>query len=399
MIIGSVSSLHNGHMGVKCSSNIKEFPGSLHFQALDAKLMHSVIENDKGVIDEGKLISEAINLGVGSFMPELMFESIVNNFAVAKNLYGERLIREICGCEPDYIEKNASVPEFRRWLKKRIQDKLDAMRFSKLLERDYSISEKGIELAALVMYVDELEKIVPTGMKGRREHRKSYIYGEKQNVRNYTKQSRYRDIALRNSIKTALRRGHRSLEKEDLRVFERSSKGMNHIIYALDASGSMKGKKIDSCKRAGVALVYKALSEKDMVGLIVFGKEVSKAIPPTNDFAMLVKEISSIHAAHETNLSATIKKSMELFSDSKVTRHLILITDVLPTVGTDPSTETLEAVSEARSAGITISVVGINLDDKGKNLGEKIVEIGKGRFYIAGTDNLDKVVLEDYYSI
>ena len=33
----------------------------------------------------------------------------------------------------------------------------------------------------------------------------------------------------------------------------------------------MKGPKIGACKRAGIALAYKAIEEKDKVGLIVFG--------------------------------------------------------------------------------------------------------------------------------
>ena len=61
---------------------------------------------------------------------------------------------------------------------------------------------------------------------------------------------------------------------------------------------------------------------------------------------------------------------------------------------------TLEEVSNARSQGITISLIGINLDKKGKELAEKIVELGEGRLYvIRSLDEVDQIVLEDYYSI
>ena len=39
----------------------------------------------------------------------------------------------------------------------------------------------------------------------------------------------------------------------------------------------------------------------------------------------------------------------------------------------------MNAVSSARENGITISIIGINLDTQGFNLAKKIVEIGQGR--------------------
>ena len=54
----------------------------------------------------------------------------------------------------------------------------------------------------------------------------------------------------------------------------------------------------------------------------------------------------------------------------------------------------------ARSNGITISMIGINLDKKGKELGEKVARLGDGKFYVVrDLDEVDKVVLEDYYSV
>jgi len=79
---------------------------------------------------------------------------------------------------------------------------------------------------------------------------------------------------------------------------------------------------------------------------------------------------------------------------------LILITDALPTIGEEPENETLKEASIARNNGITISLIGINLNEKGRKLAEKIVEIGRGRLYVVrDTEKIDKIVLEDYYSL
>ena len=385
---------------VKELGKAEELSGKLTFQQLEDKFMHSVLENDRKIIDSGKLISDAINQGMSSFSPDAMFEQLVKNYTIAKQIYGESMLRLISGYEPDYIKKNIGVPEFQRELKDIIQQKIEELKEQGFLLADNSLSEKGLELASLVLYFEELEKIVPKGVIGEKINEKPFVYGEKEDSRAYKKGDRYRDIALKKSVKLAVRRSHTFFHNKDLQVYEKQSKGQSCIIYAIDASGSMKGKKIESCKKAGIALAFKAINEKDKVGLIVFGSEIKEIIEPTSDFSRLLKEITKIKASKETDIVSTLQKAIELFPSGNITKHLILITDALPTKGEEPEKSTLEEASIARSNGITISLVGINLNEKGKRLAEKIVELGEGRLYIVrNLENVDKIVLEDYYSV
>ena len=385
---------------VKQLTEAEEISGKLSFQQLEDKFMHSVLENDKKTIDSGKLISDAVNQGMSSFSPDMMFEQLVKSYSIAKHIYGESIIRLVSGYEPDYVKKNIGVPEFQKELKERIHQKIEQLKEEGLLEKDNSLSEKGIELASLVLYFEELDKIIPKGFIGEKISKKVFVYGEKEEHRQYKKGDRYKDLALKKSVKIAIRRGHKALINEDLQVFERQAKGQTYIIYALDSSGSMKGKKIEACKKAGIALAYRALSQKDKVGLIVFGSEVEKIVEPTSDFTHLLKEITRLKASKETNLASTLKKAIEMFPRENITKHLILITDALPTTGDAPEKSTLEEVSVARSNGITISLIGINLEQKGKELAEKIVELGEGRLYVVrNLENVDRFVLEDYHSL
>jgi Mg-chelatase subunit ChlD len=396
----SIGSLQDDNIEVGSYSPIEELSGKLKFQALDDKLLHSVIEADKKTIEQGKLISDALSQGMGSFTPNLMFEQMVQNFSLAKQIYGERILRQVTGYETEYVERNIRIPEFQRLMQKKLKASLDELKREGILKDDYFISEKGIELASLILYTEELDKLASRGLAGRKERKKADQHGDKEDIKPFSRRESYRNIAVRKSLRTAIRRGHGQLMKEDLKVNVRRSKGHCSIIYALDASGSMKGEKIGSCKKAGIALAYKAIDEEDKVGLIVFGKEVQKAIPPTHDFGLLLSEITRIRASHETDIAATLKEAISLFPEGEDAKHLILITDAVPTKGDAPEKDTLEAVSEAAGAGITISVVGIGLDEKGKKLGEKIVEIGQGKFYVAENPaDIDAIVLQDYYSI
>ncbi len=376
---------------------IYELLGKVGSSFADKKLMHSVLEGDKEKIEDGKLISESINQGIGSFTPELMFENLVKDYSIANKIYGEAIIRRIAGYDPRYVEKNINIPEFRRELKAEIYKNIEDLQKKGIIDEQGQVTEKGIELASITMYVEELDHLVPKGFVGTKTKKTEDVYGDKLELTEYKKQP-YRDIATKSSVKLAIRRAHTEIQPRDLRTFKRKSKGQISIVYALDASGSMKGKKIEQCKKAGIALAYKAIDERDNVGLIVFGDKVKEEISPTKDFVKLIKTITSIRANNQTNIAETIHHAIILFPKKRITKHLILITDALPTVGHDPEKSTLEAASLARASNITISLVGIKLDEKGESLAKKIVAIGEGRLYaVRDLEKIDKLVLEDYY--
>ena len=78
----------------------------------------------KETIDDGKLIEDAINQGMGAFTPDMMFEHIVKDYKMAEKLYGESIIRRLTGYNAEYVERNCRIPEFQRELKERIQEKI-----------------------------------------------------------------------------------------------------------------------------------------------------------------------------------------------------------------------------------------------------------------------------------
>ena len=379
------------------SSVIQEFPGA---KGKGSQLMKSVLENDKQIIEDGKLIKDSLNMNIGMFTANMLFEQMVKSYAMARKILGETIIRRLTNYDADYVQKNIKIPEFQRDIQKNIKDNIEELKEKGLLDNEGSISPEGFELASFVLYKEELDHLVKKGILGEKFHKKEYVYGEHHETINYKKGHRYKDIALKESIKLAVKRGHDTLIKEDLKIFTKKSKGQACIIYCLDASGSMKGAKIDNCKKAGIALSYKAIQEKDKVGLIVFGSDIKEEVFPTQDFMLLLKTIARIKASKETNLSKSIERAITLFPNNDVTKHMIIISDALPTIGEKPEQETLNKVMLAKNSGITISVVGINLDEKGEKLAKKIVEMGQGTLYITkNIQDIDTIILEDYYSV
>src|SRR3989344_4875709 len=331
-------------------SNIEELGGDLA-KSDEQKLMSSIIEGDKETLDESKLINESINQGLNSFTPDAIFENLVTDYKAAKNIYGKSFLRHITDEDDASLERNTKIPEFQRKIKRVIDEKIEKLKAKKILDKELKLTEKAFSLASVKLYLDELNILRAKGIVGYRINRKESNYGGQKDYRDYRKGDRYKDLALKRTIRKTVRRGHKKIKKEDLSVFEREARGKVYIVYALDSSGSMKGSKIDLCKKAGIALAYQAINENDKIGLLVFGSQISNEIRPTSDFEYILKEITKISPRKETDIASTILRSIELFPD-------------------------------------------------GEELARDIVQIGDGKLYIVkNLENLDNIVLEDYYSL
>lgn len=376
----------------------EELSGKMRKDNREDKLMHTQMDVDKDRIDKARVLTDAINNNMSSFSPDLSFEQFVNNFSSAKKLHGETLVRELTGYDSSYVDKNIKVPEFRRELKERIKQNIEKLKQEGLLDKEGFITDVGYDFAALSMLSEELEKMEGKGFLGENVSKQKSIVGDIQDFRQFKSGDLYKSIALKQTIKKVIRRGHASINRDDIVSAERESKGKMEVIYCLDNSGSMKGDKIGVAKKAGIALMYKAISSGDNTGLIVFGSKVQTAIPPTRDFHALLVELTRIKTSGETDIVGCIDAAIPLFGHQVKTKHIVLITDAMQTIGKKPEKEVLQRISMAADLGVTITVVGISLNKEGEKLAKEIVNISNGSLYeVRGLDNLDQIVIEDYY--
>ncbi len=384
---------------VKAFSAIEELQGKLRFTELDDALLHTVLDNDKNLIEEGRVITDSINKGVQAFTPNMLFEQLVKSYRITEELFGEKLLRYLTGYSGDYIARNMNIPEFQRDIKRKLEEGFQRLKDKQLVDEE-GWTKKGIELASLMLYMDELDHLVPKGNWGDYVHKKKSHHGVPFEQVKWQKGTRYRDIAVKGTVKTALRRQHNEILVDDLRSHRRENKGKTTIIYAMDASGSMKGGKIEASKKAGIALAFTAINRKDKVGLLVFKDKVVEEVLPTTSFSSLLETLIRIRPGKETDFVSTVKRALALFPKGNETKHLIVLSDAIPTIGKNPETETLQAIADAADQGITISLIGISLEPQGLALAQKIVEVGKGRLYIAkNIEELDRIILEDYSAL
>jgi Mg-chelatase subunit ChlD len=374
---------------VEDGEEAEELPGKMGSDPEEQRLMHSVMENDEQTINDGKLVQDALNAGIGAFTPDILFEKLVKNYEETAEMYGETILREITGFEPSSLERNVRIPEFRRLLKDQLSQRLKQLQERGVLDSQYGITDQGFLLGALVLIKDELDHLLATGFGKRewKEHRDEHSDDVTAHKR------RYRNFTLERTLAVMAKRGRNEIRREDMRYREQQSEGKISIIYALDASGSMKGKKLALAKRAGVALAYEAIRNNDDVGLVAFGSQIEVTIPPGKRFMELVQALTTLKAKRETDIANAIRTAIPLLKGQS--KHLVLLTDALHTTSSEE--DVLAAAEEAKAQRVSISIIGINLDAEGERLSQKVIDVTRGRFYrVQNLQEMDLLILEDY---
>ncbi len=382
---------------IKPSSEAEDISGKLASSPLDMRLLHSILRDEEDAEKDGKLIEDAINAGIGLFSPDLLFERFVKQYSETKRFTGPSFLRLLTGYDPSYVQRNMRIPEFAKKIKETIRRKAEELGKKGLISKDYSITDKGWELSGIVALLEELNFLHQKSAFGERFRKKAKGTEPGQDHRRFSAGHRFADIDMRKTIRIAAKRGHSRIGKEDIRVVRRESKSLLNVVFALDASSSMRGQKLAQCKRSALSLAFNAIRNKDNVGIVVFGADLKAVVEPTRDFGRIVRTIMRARAGSLTNIALTIRRAAELLLKSKGDKHIILITDSKPTAGERPKEDALREVRKARARGITLSIIGIELDEESAGFSESLVETGGGRLYIVrNVEELSLLVLEDY---
>lgn len=371
--------------------------GSMKRDYREDKLMHTVLDSDKKNIDKSKAIQEASSQNINTFSPDMAFSKITDNYRFAKELYGDTLIRQITGYDSSYIERNVNIPEFQRELRDQIKQNVDELRDQGLVDEEYEVTDKGHEFAALSLIEDELEELQGKGLIGNKVSPRRHNKGETIGTKRYTRSEPYRNIDTRRTVKLAIRRGRKTVEKEDIRLKDKESEGNIEIIYLIDTSGSMKGEKIQMAKKAGVGLTYKAEQNEDDVGLILFSSDVHTTVEPGATLLDISKNLVKAKTKGETDISTGIEKAVDTFTDTDTTKHILLLTDGLQTKGKEPINTILPSLDTLLQRDIGLTFIGINMDEKGRELAQEIVDHVNGELVnVNSVEHLDGELIGRY---
>jgi magnesium chelatase subunit D len=167
-------------------------------------------------------------------------------------------------------------------------------------------------------------------------------------------------LAIGQTLAAAAGRGARvsqhgvRLAASDLRQHERRSPGLSHVLFLVDASGSMATKRrMELAKGAALGLLTSNYQRRDEVALMVFRAEGADLVLPfTRQVANIERALSDVPTGGRTPLARALIDARRLLQ-TRDPALLVLFTDGRANVGInggDPWEEALSAAAELRTA-------------------------------------------------
>lgn len=339
------------------------------------------------------VLKNLLNRNMMGISSKFLAKAIVVDFDEAVATFGSDILEGLTGFGLEELQEMEGRPESVEKLEGRIEGNFKLLKDSGLLGEDGPTPE-GIDAVALELLEDEFRILGSSG--GEHETLTKGGISERIESRPFL---RHAKLALRRTVQIAMKRGHEKLLKEDLRSWERAGMVSVDFVYALDTSGSMRGQKLDACKRAAIGLAYMGMKGRDRVAVVSFKSKPALSVnfgEPLEEFA---RKVARLFPSETTDIAGALRFSRGVISAEKRKdreKHIILITDAMPTSGERPVEATMEEASACKESGVTVSVVGINLDKEGDDIARRIAQIGGGSFYhVSDVERVNEAVLED----
>jgi len=166
-------------------------------------------------------------------------------------------------------------------------------------------------------------------------------------------------LAVADTLVRAATRGTRltdagvALNANDLRQHERRGAGSSHVLFVVDASGSMgANRRLEIAKGAALGLLKSSYQRRDEVALMSFRSEGTDLILPfTRDVARVERALSDVTTGGRTPLAKALNDASAVLS-ARSPSLLVLLTDGRANVGVegkDPWEETLAAARNLRT--------------------------------------------------
>jgi len=138
------------------------------------------------------------------------------------------------------------------------------------------------------------------------------------------------------------------------------------VLFVLDRSGSMSGKKIEQAKKS-LVFVLNNLRDDDTFNIIVYDDRVESFKPELQRFTKETRDeasryVESIHAGGSTNIDSALKTAMAMLRDDSRPSYVLFLTDGLPTAGEQKETAIAENCRGANKVHARVFAFGVGFD-------------------------------------
>ncbi len=188
------------------------------------------------------------------------------------------------------------------------------------------------------------------------------------------------------------------------RYLKRKERVLNkNLIFVLDSSGSMSGRKILQAKEA-VRFIINHLDKRDRFSIIDFDDGVNTFSPeiipatPENRYKAL-SFVDEIEDAGGTNINEALLRALRMVKPGERPNYILFLTDGRPTVGITGTAEILKNISQSNTQRSRIFVFGVG-NDVNTELLDRISSDNRGpSVYVSEDENLELAVSNYYEKI
>jgi len=189
------------------------------------------------------------------------------------------------------------------------------------------------------------------------------------------------DIDVPASLRSAATDGRSEIESRDLRQSVNVGSAAALIVFAVDASASMR-QTFEAAKGTVMDLLRDAYQARDEVAFVAFaGEEAEVLLPPTDSVTLAARHLKDLPTGDRTPLSAGLETVTDLVATADAPASVaVLVTDGKPNVAEGSPTAATRSAAESlgRHVDQTLLVDTGDPTDRGR-LVEPIVQATDGR--------------------
>ncbi len=181
------------------------------------------------------------------------------------------------------------------------------------------------------------------------------------------------DVAA--SIREGTKRGSIDLERRDLRQSVRSGTATALVVFAVDASASMRPA-MQAAKGTVLELLKESYQERDEVAFVAFaGEDAEVLLPPTDSVALAARHLKDLPTGDRTPLPAGLETARDVIDRAEPDASVaVVVTDGRTNVaGGSPTEATREAARTLGDRADEVLVVDASQPDDRANLVSDIV--------------------------
>ena len=138
------------------------------------------------------------------------------------------------------------------------------------------------------------------------------------------------------------------------------------VIFVLDRSGSMAGKKIEQARKA-LKSVLDNLREDDLFNIVVYDDRVESFKPELERYGSRTREeaeryVENIREGGSTNIDSALKSALAMIHDDSRPSYILFLTDGLPTTGETQEMKIADNCRQGNSRRARIFCFGVGFD-------------------------------------